>query len=372
MDKKRIAMIFPYAPSYREAIYKLMDREMDIDWYFAGNCKPNMKLLDYSKLKNVDLSLEEIRFGLFSTLKGFDKIDLTQYDAVITPGVFRCWNDLLLMFRNSKNKKPRLYLWTHGWYGKESLLIKAIKRFIFHRVDGIFLYGDRAKRLMTGEGFDEHMLHVIHNSLDYDKQLALRTQIEDTTIYRDHFKNTHKTLIFIGRLTPIKKLELLIEALHILALQGENHNLVLVGDGEMKSKLEALVDKYNLKEQVWFYGQCYDEATNAGLIYDADLCVSPGNVGLASIHSLMFGCPVISNDNFKTQMPEFEVIKPGITGDFFKAYNTTDLADKISNWFKSHEGSRHAIREACFKIIDNEWNPQYQLKVLSKVFANEL
>lgn len=58
--------------------------------------------------------------------------------------------------------------------------------------------------------------------------------------------------------------------------------------------------------------------TNAEFIYNADLCVSPGNVGLTAMHSLVFGCPVITHNCFEWQMPEFEAIQPGITGDFLR------------------------------------------------------
>ena len=47
---KKIAMLFPYTPSYREAIYKLMDKELDVDWFFCGNAKRNLKMFDYSLL----------------------------------------------------------------------------------------------------------------------------------------------------------------------------------------------------------------------------------------------------------------------------------------------------------------------------------
>lgn len=43
----KIAMLFPYAPSYREPIYKLMDEELDVDWYFCGNANRNLKMLNY-------------------------------------------------------------------------------------------------------------------------------------------------------------------------------------------------------------------------------------------------------------------------------------------------------------------------------------
>lgn len=44
MGDMKIAMVFPYAPSYREPIYQLMDKSFDIDWYFCGNATRNMKI----------------------------------------------------------------------------------------------------------------------------------------------------------------------------------------------------------------------------------------------------------------------------------------------------------------------------------------
>lgn len=360
-------MIFPYAPSYREAIYRLMDETWDIDWYFAENCDPHLKLLDYPVLKRVDLSLKERRIGPFSNLKGVGALKLENYDAIIIPGVFRCLSDVKMILRHTRGEKPHLYLWTHGWYGKETRFEKAIKKFLYPRVDGIFLYGNRAKQLMVEEGFESDRLHVIHNSLDYSKQLALRKSITSSDIYASHFKNSDKVLIFIGRLTAVKRLELLVEALSELKEKGEKYNLIFVGDGDERKNLENSVIEKNLENQVWFYGQCFDETKNAELIFNADLCVSPGNVGLTAIHSLMFGCPVMSNDDFKTQMPEFEVIIKDKTGDFFKAYEASDLARSISKWFALHLNDRDLVRQKCFEIIDGYWNPNYQLNILKQV-----
>ena len=66
-------------------------------------------------------------------------------------------------------------------------------------------------------------------------------------------------------------------------------------------------------------------------------------------------------------MPEFEAIKPGVTGDFFERDNVESLANCISNWFKSKENCRENIRQQCYQEIDNCWNPHYQLSVLKSV-----
>lgn len=368
MSNLRIAMLFPYAPSYREPIYKLMDEELDVDWYFCGNANRNLKMFDYSILKHCNLTMKEHRIcGPIVSYNGIKKLNLQQYDVIICAGVIRSLSEWWLLQKMGKGmKRPKIYLWTHGWYGKETAIQKMIKKFFFRKVDGFFLYGDYARNEMLKEGFDAKKLHVIKNSLDYDKQLELRRSISPSTIFHNHFKNNNPTIIFIGRLTPVKKLDLLVKAVGLLKAKGENYNIALIGDGEMREEISSVVNEYDLTSFVWFYGSCFDEKINAELVYNADLCVAPGNIGLTAMHVMMFGCPAISHNDFKWQMPEFESIIPGKTGDFFEKENVENLARCISNWFASKGCSRDEVRKACYKEIDEHWNPHYQLNVIKK------
>lgn len=363
-------MLFPYAPSYREAIYKLMDKEFDIDWFFCRNATRNLKLLDYTELINCDLSMEEKKiYGSVVYYKGITKLNLSQYDVIICAGVIRSISEWWLLQKIGRGMKhPRIYLWTHGWYGKESRLQKLIKKFFFRKVDGFFLYGDYARNEMIKEGFDADKLHVIKNSLDYDRQLAIRRILKPTMLYNEHFGYNYPVLIMIGRLNIRKKLDMLIEAVNVLKSQGENYNIVFIGEGEDRIKLSSLVTKYGITERAWFYGACYDERTNAELLYNADLCVIPGDIGLTAIHAMTMGIPVISHNCFKYQGPEFESIIPGRTGDFFEYDNVDDLAHCISQWFATKRNAREQVRQACYAEIDKHWNPYYQLKVLKSVF----
>ena len=173
-------------------------------------------------------------------------------------------------------------------------------------------------------------------------------------------------MIFIGRLTKVKRLDMLINAVALLKQWGCTYNIVFVGDGEMRQDLKYLVTKKDLANNVWFYGACYEEQTNAELIYNADLCVAPGNVGLTAMHTMVFGCPVITHNDFKWQMPEFEAIIKGVTGDFFKYGDTESLAETINDWFVLKQNKREEVRQNCFKEIDTNWNPKFQMEILKK------
>lgn len=363
--KNKLTLIYNTAPRYREAIFRAIDEEYDCEWYF-GETKTDIKEMDLSLLKSAHYykySGNPIKFywkrGILSLLfKKENKVFFTLAES-------RSLTDYLF-FGLSRLLKKKVYVWTHGWYGKESKMEAALKKWQFRHVDGVFVYSNYARDLMIKEGLPAEKIFTIHNSLHYDQQKALRESITPSNIYKEHFGNGNPTIIFIGRLTKVKKLDMVIDALASLKAKGENYNLVFVGDGVERNSLEVKVSEMGLQQNVWFYGACYDEKQNAELIYNADLCVSPGNVGLTAIHALVFGCPVITHNCFKWQMPEFEAIQAGVTGDFFEMDNVDALTDCINKWFTSKASVRNEVRKACFNEIDTQWNPYFQMDVIKK------
>lgn len=358
---------------YRTAIYQLMDRELDCDFCF-GDKWDDIKKMDYALLSHKVTEVHNRKIGKgFYYQKGILDFLKTDYDAFILIGETRClstwWFCLLARFFYPRKK---VYFWTHGWYGKESTIEKWLKK-MFLRLPkgGCFLYGNHARELMIKEGFNPNKLYVIHNSLDYDAQLTIRRLLQAKPIYQEHFGNNNKNIVFIGRLTKVKRFDLLIDAVALLKKKGELVNVTFIGDGVERQNMEALVEEKGIKEQVWFYGACYDERINAELIYNADLCVSPGNIGLTAMHVLMFGCPAITNDDFNHQMPEFEAIQDGKTGTFFRADDSSSLAETISEWFAKHGSDRDMVRQACYQEIDTGWNPHNQVALIKTVLDNK-
>ena len=358
---KKLCIIYNTAPRYREAIFRMLDNEYDCDWYF-GPTTTDIKEMDVSFLKNVKYyKVSRNPYWKHRILRLLWK---KEYSSFLYLAESRCLTDYLFMFLSFfffPNKK--VYIWTHGMYGKESRIEMFLKKWLYSHCDGVFLYGNYAKEIMVKDGMNPNRLFVIHNSLHYDQQIAIRNTLKSSDIYANHFGNDNPVIVFIGRLTHIKRLDMLIDSLHNLLVNGERYNLVFVGDGEARAELERRVEQCNIGNNVWFFGSCYDEKTNAQLIYNADLCVAPGNVGLTAMHAMVFGCPVISHNNFSHQMPEFEAIKKGITGDFFQYGDTASLSNTISTWFRNHKYDRENVRKNCYNVIDKEWNPYFQMEI---------
>lgn len=363
----QICCVFNTPSLYRELIYSLIDSKYDCDWYFEDTDN-KLKEFDITRLHN-PTRLHTIRIGPFYWVKGMlGLLRKKEYNQFLMMGHSRNITTLIfLILKNFFYPQKRVYLWTHGFYGKESILERLWKTLLYKSADTLLIYGDYSCRLMSEMGLDKTKIKAIHNSLNYDAQLILRNKIKPSPIYLDHFGNNNPVIIFIGRLNAVKRLEMVMYAIASLKNRGEKYNVVLVGDGPEKNKLYELAQSLKIADCVWFYGASYDENCNAELIYNADLCVAPGNIGLTAMHVMMFGCPAISHNLFSHQMPEFEAIKEYETGRFFEYNNQESLNDSISQWFSSSNYDREKIRQACFREIDTRWSPYYQMDIINSV-----
>ena len=364
---ENLCIVSNFAPLYREPIFKLIDAKWECDWYFGHNTT-DIKSISPDTLKRMTYVNNRHLAGIMGWQDGIGRlIRDKRYDRYLMlgePMVLSTWWNLIQ--RRLFYPQKRIYLWSHGWYGREGLLKKWIKRVFFGLADHVFTYGEYAKQVAIRQGFDVDKITPIHNSLNHLKQVGLRKKLSKTDIYTSHFGNNNPTLIFIGRLTHVKRIDQLLDAMSRLNKQGEKYNLILIGTGEAHNELDLKAKQLGIENQVWFYGACYDDNQNAQLIFDADLCVAPGNVGLTAMHTMVFGTPVLTHNDFPWQMPEFEAIRPGETGAFFHRGDVSAIAQGIHNWFVCHT-DREAVRQACYNEIDTRWTPKYQIEILSTI-----
>lgn len=363
----KLCVIYNFAQHYRSEIFQLIDKEYDCDFFF-GDKYLDVKKLDYTLLKGKVTEVHNGKVGPFLYQTKVLSL-LRKYDTFLMIGETHSLTTWLFMFLSKLYKDKRIFFWCHGWYGKETKMESILKHILDKMPTALFLYGNYAKRLMVKEGFEERKLHVIHNSLSYSKQLEVRKALHVTDVYAGHFMNNNRNLIFVGRLDPVKKLDMILRAIKISEEHGFKYNMTYIGGGQEKNKLESLIVELGLEDRVWFYGPCYDEYILGNLIYNADLCVAPGNIGLTAMHTLVFGTPAITHNCFKWQMPEFEAIKPGVTGDFFEMDSVKSLSLAIDRWFENNGNSRDVVRENCMKEIDENWTPQFQMSVFKKVIG---
>lgn len=358
------------APLYRRALLQRLDESNCVDFFFcAGDTDMQItSLMDISTLSGFKYYLKS-KFNGAKLIwqEGWFKLLFGRYDCFIltgNPGIRSNW--LLMILSRMMGKK--VYLWSHGLYGNESFWQKRKNLLYMRMASGLFLYGNYGKAVLKKVGYPQKKITVIYNSLDTVTQTALRSRAEQSLFIRNYFGDDSPVVIFLGRLTPQKSLHLLIEALGVLKAQNVKCNALIVGSGSCEQQLRERAESIDVLDRIWFYGDCYDEDMIATLFKSATVCVSPGNVGLTAMHALSYGVPVITHNRFSQQMPEFEAIKKGHTGDFFKYDDAISLSDLIYTWITklSDKSKKEECAKQCQEIIDTIYNPDSQSKRIEK------
>jgi len=368
----KICFITNYASHYHLAKWQLMASTFNIDFVFDDDVTKakGVKQMDLSQINAKTLKVRNYFFkDHMIWQRGVVKLAFKgEYDKYIVTEEVTCISSWIMALIVKFNKKKKFFRGDgHGWYGREGFIKRLIKKTAFKLSDGEFVYGSYAKNIMIDNGLDENKIWVVHNSLNHAEQLIYRNTFSD--IYKSHFRNDYPVLLFVGRLISSKRLEMILSAIEILKNDCFECNCIIIGDGEIKKELVEMTKNKKIENNIWFYGASYSEPELSKLITNADLCVSPGNIGLTAIHSLTYGTPVITSDDFKNQGPEFEAIKSGMTGDFFKAGCVNDLSQKIKSWLLVQK-NRDRVRKNCYDEIDKYWTPEFKINVFKNVLNN--
>lgn len=103
-------------------------------------------------------------------------------------------------------------------------------------------------------------------------------------------------IVTVGRLTPRKRIELLLEAVRLLNVEGRQLPLTIVGDGADRGRLERIAADLGVSRQVRFVGEVTPDRVPEA-IGDADVFAFPAlgeGFGLAAAEALLCGVPVVA------------------------------------------------------------------------------
>jgi glycosyltransferase involved in cell wall biosynthesis len=379
-----VAVLYHYLAHYREAVFDALSSANSQHHYeiFSdrGSNVPSIATISPERSRYCDPAgrlnwrFVRNRWLTRNILWQSDALSIAlsrRFDAVILLGNMQfvsTWPAAILARLTGK----RVLMWTHGILRRERGLKGALRRVFYRLAHGLLLYGDRARDLLTAQGFDPNRLYVVYNSLNTATQLQALETLDPAA--RADARRRHgipanaPLLISIGRLVPGKELELLLQALAILKRQGVDGHLLLIGDGPVRGALERLARDLDVEQNVHFAGSVYSEQELCPLITAADLCVSPGPVGLTAMHALIYGTPVITHDDFDRQKPEFEAIQAGITGAFFRSGDADHLAETVRTWLSANR-DRSAVALRCRERLLRSYTPENQREIIDKAVA---
>ena len=138
----------------------------------------------------------------------------------------------------------------------------------------------------------------------------------------------NKKIISIGRLSPEKGFDDLLDVFKIVNNQKKDWKLDIIGDGVLKDHLINKVNEYSLQDNVILHGYKDKEFINKQLSKSSIYVMTSHeeSFGLVLIEAQSFSLPCIAFDSAKGAC---EIIEDRVNGYLIKDRSKKDMADKI-------------------------------------------
>ena len=169
-----------------------------------------------------------------------------------------------------------------------------------------------------------------------------------------------KTLLFVGRLDPVKGIDLLLQALNLLK-DTLPLQLLIAGDGPRRPHLEQLAHQLQIAPQVHFLGARHDIPN---LLKSADLLVMPSHwegLPLAALEAMAAGLPVAAS----RVEGLIDIIEDQHNGFLFEKANVQDLKSTIKKALLEPKNREKIVINAS-KTVKN----RFFLKKMSTLYSN--
>ncbi len=205
----------------------------------------------------------------------------------------------------------------------------------------LIVVGQHIGEMLVRYGVAPERIAVVPNATDVERFKRLLP----------HRDGPGLRLGFVGRLSEVKNIELMIEGMRLLVREHgvQDVHLTLVGDGELRASLEASVAASQMQAHIRFAGQVGD--IPGMLNRDIDVYVQAShNEGCpaAVIEAMACEVPVVLS-----RIPgHLQVATPGVHGTYFTAGDARDFVRCIMELRQDYPAYRAQAARARQHIVD--------------------
>ena len=331
----RVLVVQTIVPHYRVPVFAALNRVPGIElWLAFGDERRKTALSSVSvegvrtiPLRNYFLGPR----GRFVFQAGFlCKVAMRKYDAVIAEFDLRNISNLMAFVLAKLQGVPFIW-WGHGIGHSQWRWVADLRRFLVQLGSAVIVYSKRGADALIQRGVDPEKVFVAANTIDISYPLKLSTMASQTS---------RKHLLFVGRLVPDKRIDVLIKSFAKVADQFADTDFFIVGDGPERPRLERLSSSLGLDDRCHFVGALYDEGALSSYFLQALLFISAGPMGLAVVHSFAYGVPVVAH-RYQAHSPEIEYLAHGVNGLLYDS----DTPDEIAGLLKRVLLSESQLRQ---------------------------
>ncbi|MDD4110521.1 MAG: glycosyltransferase [Clostridia bacterium] len=159
-------------------------------------------------------------------------------------------------------------------------LLKNIMK-VFNACDESFAVNGEIAKIFKSYGYKKEPL-VLNNGTDF-KLIEDREKSDLLVNQKYNLKENDTVLLFVGRITEIKNIFFIIEALKIVKDRGYNFKMLFVGTGQDEDKLKEKIKKLKLSDMVFLCGKVFNRELIKAIYSRAYLFLFPSLYDASSL-----------------------------------------------------------------------------------------
>ena len=359
----RVAVVQPSLAAYRAPVYRELARRAEVDLCVLYAQSPRIPNVAPEGFDGRFAPIRRLRLGGRTAMWHGAQWRIAgdpSLDAVVLSWDLH-YASLIPALLRAKRRGVGTVLWGHGYSKSESPWRRRLRERSAGLADALLLYNRAAAASYVDAGADPKRVFVALNSLDQSPIQAARQPWIDDPARLDRFRRDHgldgtSNVLFVSRLQPANRLDLLVEAASLLLPTHPRLNVLIIGKGvEERQRLETIARERGVAAAIRFLGPIYGEEQLAPWFLASDVFCYPANIGLSVLHAFGYGLPVITSDDATAQNPEFEAIRHGENGLLYPPDDTDALATTLDRLL-SDDTQRLAMGDAARQTVLDEFS----------------
>lgn len=330
----KVRVVQPVIPRYREPFFRMLAARPGIElevWADLGGQGSLTNAPDSGAYRRVQAPCRTWgpivwQPALMRAVDGGADVVVTHWNARYV--------HLLPAIRRAHRRGVGVALWGHGIGKRESAWKRRLRERCGRAADAVILYTPGVAAELLASGFDPKRVFVAPNSLDLepiDRAAAAWTDARVRESLASTGLRPGRVIVFISRLEPDKRVDLLIAAFREIAGRHPDLGLVILGDGPERPALEELARASGLVDRIRFEGAVHDEDRIAPWMRAALCMAYPGPIGLSLLHAFAYGVPVITHADRQGHGPEIEALVEGTNGMLVRRDDPKAMASAIES-----------------------------------------
>jgi glycogen(starch) synthase len=182
--------------------------------------------------------------------------------------------------------------------GPGSEVVSHIEWATSEKVDRILTVSYAMQEDLVKHGWSKPKISVVWNGVDPEKYHPKIAKSDEVQSIRSRYgiKPADKMILFIGRLTWVKGVTNLIQAMPTVLADYPNTKLVILGKGEQQNDITELANRLGIKDKVICRFEFVPEQERILHYASADVCIFPSTYepfGIVSLEAMSMEKPIV-------------------------------------------------------------------------------